>query len=286
MKKRVILTFAGILIILSLVAVSANSNDGWDSDLSIFGQTGIRCDITGDPISAEWFNITPKEGGGTEKNSLMKVFNSSGNVVGGNCSKYLKESNTACCPNNYECDIITGKCEFQPADYCSQKDKKPTCDAERGGQNSAWRFFKDMGNRFKFGVTNKSVFDEKCDSQPIRWEKGSVSCANYSRCLCEWDSNKSECESTWADFMMCGDGIEIEIGRCSYTLDRQEDRCEDLGKYFVYFNATPTSYEGCENPTVGEYPCSVTKVIPFFSFGNFIIAIVMLIGIYVFFKKE
>ncbi len=265
MEKRI-----GVWVVLFLFGLCyfVSGNSGF-SEID-FTNNGLACNSSN--YLAYWANLTA-EG---DFNIIKYVFNSSGSI--GNCSLFYGELGIACCPLNYECNLLTGECEESSAGrYCEKYTTQESC--EGAGRADGESYFL---NEYPL------EYESLCEAEGDTYKKNDMLCVNRSKCGCEWDG--SSCNSYSGNYSACGNETDLiveSLGNCSYKVSGREDRCSDLNKIIVSYSVTanPPNYS-CSAPLTKEYPCSKMVVVPFFTFQNFLMAFLVVGVVYFFIRKK
>lgn len=268
MKKEMNYLGMSVLLVMFTIMIGTSFASSWVGTDTRYYTEGKGCFV--DKNYAEWTETT---GGDPPVTKTLKVvFNSSGNV--GNCSEFSEETNETCCPAGYRC--VNSKCVPEVNDPCEEFGNRRECENANMntiGDNPAERYFRMM---------NQTVYNNKCDSggSITYYDPSKGYCSNFSGCECYW--NGSKCKTSWQDYKLCEDGSTDVTGRCDYEVLKTETLCDTIGKIIVTYKTTPSpnNLEGCTPPQPREVSCSAVVVVPFFTFTNFILSLVGVLGIY------
>jgi len=238
-----------------------------------FSTSGWSCNE--DSLSAEWRDYQ-----GENVYDSEPVYENGQMVEGGDCFAHMSEADRTCCPGNLVCieevgedGEITGRgvCSGT-ADYCFQLTGfgKKSC---KGASDS-------------IGENSVELINENvaCGYS----EETSNGCYDLTTCGCEWSGD--ECAAAYTEeknIGVCGVGPSLES--CYLTVIETIDECDTKDIITLIHNGTCTT-DTCD-PSCGvarptEYSCATTIKLPFFSWFNFVLAGLSIVGIYYFTRRD
>ncbi|MBD3252780.1 hypothetical protein GF386_03555 [Candidatus Pacearchaeota archaeon] len=181
----------------------------------------------------------------------------------------------SCCPSvegvHYTCD--SGMCipEIDPVGkyYCEVFDgDKEGCESEQGDQKAA-QYFASKGFN--------------CDPSSAWTKEG---CTWWNKCECKY--TVGECEPSKTLKYRCTNGDEGAFGSCIYNSTFDDSRCEITGFMeetisYGWTGSSDTRPPGCPiEPAKFRRPCADVVRLNFFTWVNFLIAVLIVIAIYYF----
>jgi hypothetical protein len=175
-----------------------------------------------------------------------------------NCSKYLSEDVSTCCPIGKTCNLFSGVCvDGSSILKCDNYNSKASCEID--DLNVARNSVNNSGN---------------CDTIV------NVGCLVKVKCDCAWENGK--CKG-FKEIPGCSSGAK---SNCTWNLIALENAdCTDANRPIIartnaVFRGTDNTLRAeCVNATF-NYPCASSASLPFFSFFNLIFSLVIISVVY------
>lgn len=305
-KERLVLVSLGLLLILSLGVVSSEgSNTG-----TIFSVPGCsNSQVANLPVetcssSGRWFCTFNQE--------MFYTISSGGYTFDCANSDNLDLNGDVCCPSGYTCEVEgstgIGRCVVRTMS-CSEYTNPTDCENDEEGCFWLNDECVDDPNQFGCGVYSSPGACEADEFNLGQTGAGTDVCGSYtaggmlipaSSCLCEWDSDNDECDlvhEVIPEFCVglgCNDEYKCErfyqFGPCvegrqevNWTADLFEVDNTAGTETLVPNSGTGASLRidyFCESGD-DERNCGQPIVkLPFFSFINLIVSVLVIFGVY------
>jgi len=177
-----------------------------------------------------------------------------------------------CCPNGYSCQGTPddGRCVNSNKSICNDYKTQGDCNS-----------FNPATASYDVEVRAGAGF---CSRGSSIYTSGALTCQNSTSCSCYWDAGNATCKSTYQDVKRCynpqtGENYTTNLGNCVYS-DVSKEAGAQEGCTKLVWSAVWVGGEGDSSSCKGGEDEICVATMPFFSFINIIVSILILGVIY------